>query len=312
MRRLLAILLASGPLVAAALTPDAGVVLFDDSTDKFVINAEACASTTREVSLKWQVKPDASFTTGGKFNVFVASKDFGATSPYCYTPSDTGVNVRPVTLAGNPDIEAPTASYDALKVLTSDLASVTGGAACDAGTFTTYVCVQWLDSGGNVKGYAKGTASVELDGPPAPTVDSDVGIGDTRLKVTITPAAGTPATAKFRAKATNASDALDVHLSALTPVDGTAVIEGLTNDVGYNLTAIPYSAVGNPGDESDPPIGPYIPKDVLDAWELYVIAGGRDSGGTALLVSLRTEVGAVHARRLPVTGRTAVKVRRSR
>ncbi len=38
---------------------------------------------------------------------------------------------------------------------------------------------------------------------------------------------------------------------------------------------------------------------------LLCVAGGRASGGTALLVSLRAEVGAVHAVRLPVARRTA-------
>ncbi len=38
---------------------------------------------------------------------------------------------------------------------------------------------------------------------------------------------------------------------------------------------------------------------------LLYVAGGRESGGTAVLVSLRAEVGAVHALRLPVAGRTA-------
>ncbi|MBI4943088.1 MAG: endonuclease/exonuclease/phosphatase family protein [Actinobacteria bacterium] len=38
---------------------------------------------------------------------------------------------------------------------------------------------------------------------------------------------------------------------------------------------------------------------------LLYVAGGRDSGGTALLVSLRTEVGRARAVRLPVGGRTS-------
>ena len=38
---------------------------------------------------------------------------------------------------------------------------------------------------------------------------------------------------------------------------------------------------------------------------LLYVAGGRDAGGTALLVSLRAEVGAAAAVRLPVAGRTA-------
>lgn len=38
---------------------------------------------------------------------------------------------------------------------------------------------------------------------------------------------------------------------------------------------------------------------------LLHVAGGRESGGTAVLVSLRTQVGAVRAVRLPVAGRTA-------
>jgi hypothetical protein len=176
-------------------------------------------------------------------------------------------------------IAAPAALYaGTLTGPVSDLVGVTGQSGCASGSFTVYVCVQWLDSGGLVKGYAKGTAKVELDRPAAPEIDA-VGAGDTRLTVTIKPTSGTPAAATFSASAA-ADPAVDpvVHGSSRVATDGTARLDGLKNGVEYMVTAYTYSAVGNRSPASIAK-GPYVPQPAADAWDVYKKSGGRDSGG---------------------------------
>lgn len=281
MRRLLAIALAAGPLAASALTPNAGQVLFNDSAQQFVINADACAST-QTVDLTWQVKPDVSFLDlGGTFNVYAASLDRSST-PYCWTDADPGTATVKVLKTG---IAAPAAIYSGkLTGPVSDLVGVTAQSGCASGSFTAYVCVQWLDSTGAVKGYAKGTAKVELDRPNPPTVT--LARPDDRSLYAWVSAASTGEPAEtFRARAVVAGTLAPVYESPETPLGEKAKIEGLTNGTDYYVSAVAYSKYGNASDpspdyrEGDPAPTAIRPTRVLDFWEYYRDGGGRDSGG---------------------------------
>lgn len=286
MRRLLAIALAAGPLVARAVqTPPSGVVLFNDSTTAFVINAADCASTTQTVNLTWTVKPDTAFSdVNGTFQVFVSNQDRGTTSPYCYTPLDNNGTILSKQIIT--DLAAPTAIMTTLRaVKTSDLASVTAQSACASAPGTpdasAYVCVQWLDSSKAVKGYAKGTATLVLNAPLAPTI-SNVAPGNDALYVTVAAGVyggtGTDTSAAadgFRAVATAAD--LVPHSASRTGA-GEIRIDGLVNGTLYTVTAYAHSAVGNEGPVST--FGTQVaPQPAADAWKVYELNGGRDSGG---------------------------------
>lgn len=277
-RQLLAALLAaSAPLLAAGQTlPTLGQILFSPDA---VISAEECSSSATTVGLTWWIQPDSGFTvTSGVFRVYASNQDRSGT-PYCFTEADNGSGTIKAKRLISTDITA-TSDLETVAhpVATSDIASV-ATTGCATGTFTAYVCVQWL-VGDVVRGYAKGTVSVKLDGPAKPVIGS-VEIGDTRLNVRVKASTATPVATHFRAKAVADTDPTDLHLSPLTAVTDEATIGGLTNGVPYRVTAFAYTAEGNPSAESTWVAGDplYTPRPIIDAWERYQALGGVDSGG---------------------------------
>jgi hypothetical protein len=231
------------------------------------------------VSLTWWIQPDSGYTvTSGVFRVYASNQDRSG-SPYCYTEADNGSGTIKAKRLIASDLTAPTdLETVGHSVLASDIASV-ATTSCVSGTFPAYVCVQWL-VGDVVRGYAKGTVSVTLDGPAKPEIKS-VEIGDTRLYVRVKETTATPLATHFRAQAVADLDSTDLHLSALTPVADEATIGDLTNTVAYRVTAFAYTKEGNPSLESAwvPGDPLYTPQPIEDAWERYHGLGGVDSGG---------------------------------
>lgn len=272
MRRLLPLLLAAGPLLARAQTPTAqGSVAFaPDST----VNRAECSTSSATMNLEWWVKPDATFTTGGVFRVYAASADFGTASPYCYTSTTSSVTVKQLVAS---DISASAQLMTTpVSVSTADLASVTAQVGCASGSYTVYVCVQWLDSTSTVKGYAKGTVTLTLDGPDKPSV-TDVQAGDQALHVTLAAASTGIAVAEYRAKAVSTVDG-SVHFSSWGASNAVRV-DGLVNGTPYVVTGFTRSAIQNESPESDAFPTNVAPRHVQDAFEHYRAEGGRDSGG---------------------------------
>lgn len=284
MRRLLAVTLLAAPLAAAAQTlPSPGEI--DFSADSTISVAE-CSSTTATVGLTWQIKPDTAFVTGGTVDVYASNQVFGSDAdPYCYTAPDSGTG-RLVALLAEDVAAIEQTATTALPVKTSTIASVTTLSACEpnTGQVTVYVCLQWFDPLNGLDGFARGTMTLELDGPDAPTVSS-VTAGEEALNVTIAPAATGIVADEFRAVAV--ADPAFPEGVALDPDPHRSTrssrtdprIEGLVNGVRYLVTAFAYSEIGNESLESAPWGVSVAPRPVEDAREYYELAGGRDDGG---------------------------------
>jgi hypothetical protein len=282
MRRSLTLtLLLAAPLLASAQT--AGQITFSPDAS---INRSECSSTTSTVNLSWNVQVDSGYTfaTGGVFRVYAANQD-RSSNPWCYTEAESGTGTVVAKRLIATDITASSALESTLHaVKTADLASVTAGSSCTSGTYTAYVCVQWIDSTSVVRGYAKGTVSITLDGPNAPTVTA-VSPGEEALNVTIEAASSGTAAEDFQARAIAMDLAQDgaTHLSDWD-AGGSVRISGLVNGVPYNVSARARSSDGNESAWSDPPYAPadlaeVTPIPILDAREAYDHFGGRDSGG---------------------------------
>jgi hypothetical protein len=280
MRWLPILLLAAAPGLAASQTvPAAGQVVFSPNA---TIGQAECASTTDTVGITWQVKPDSTFTTGGTYSVYVSNQDRGSTSPYCYTDADNGAGtVVAKVLVSSIDASSATVT-SAVALKTADLASVTAQVGCASGSFPAYVCVQWRDASSSVTGYAKGTVTLQLNGPAKPSVTA-VTPGDGALNVTVAAGTGsTVAAVQYQAKAVAVDPAADgtTHYS---PKSGSTRVRvaGLTNGVPYTVTALAFSSEGNASPESDAWGTAVAPVHVADGWEYYQLKGGRDDGGCA-------------------------------
>lgn len=285
MRRLLACLVAIGPLAAAAQTfPSAGAIGLSPNR---AINRAECASATTTVGVNWQILPDSSYVvSGGFFRVFASNTDLGS-SPWCNTTSSgsgAGAIVSKRLIASD---LAATSAIEATyhSVLTSDIASVTGTTCGTSGTFTAYVCVQWWDASASpaVRGYAKGTVSIVLDGPPAPTVTA-VSPGEKALNVTITKTTGLPDSVEFKARATSTVDGSTHESGWIAGTSGADIrVEGLVNDVKYTVSAFARSDIENESVKSADfvPTNDWqvTPQSVRDFWDQYEAANGRDTGG---------------------------------
>jgi hypothetical protein len=283
MRRLLAILLAAGPLAAGAQTPTPldGEILFDGAATP-IVNRAACQGTGT-IGLTWKAAektPGTSFTTGtGLYSVYAKATDKTDAFPFCAavstdTPVATFANPTSLTVA------------DPVQVSVSALVAA-AGFDCTTANKTIYVCVLWTDGTATpaVGAYAKGTVSLQVTAPSAPTV-AKVTAGDKALNVEITPATSGEAAVTFVAKAVavDATSFPGEHRSSATAIDQKGRITGLVNGRDYYVTAYTYSTNGNESPESlrygvQPDGTPVQPQPVLDAWEYYRGVGGRDSGG---------------------------------
>lgn len=273
MRRLLAIVLAAGPLAAAGQTT--GLVTFSpDAT----INASECASTsTATLQLAWTTTVVGSvFTSGGSYAVYASNTDASTTAPFCPTASTT-ISVK--KLATDPTtIDASLQVVPSVNVNTSAVVDAAGMQACTADGSQIYVCVQWTNAAGTISGYAKGSLTLKVAAPAAPTVDL-VWPGDKALVVDLTDNGGAATATTWRAKAVNEGDANDVHYSSWGNIKTGIRIDGLQNGVGYTVTAFARSDALNESPESSPYGVAVKPQPVLDAWGGYKAAGGRDTGG---------------------------------
>jgi hypothetical protein len=282
MRRLLVFLLAclldGAPLAAGAQTiPSAGAIGLSPNRS---INRAECASATDTVGVNWFILPDSGYVVnGGAFRVWASNTDLSS-SPWCNITTALPIVSKRLIAS---DLAAST-PYETTfhSVLTSDVASVTGTTCGTSGTFTAYVCVQWLDTTSAVRGYAKGTVTIVLDGPPAPTVTA-VTPGDKALNVTIAKTAGTPDAVEFKARAT-APDLSTRDSGWVAGTSGADVrIEGLVNKVTYTVTAFARSDIENESGMSAEyvPTDPWYvtPQTVRDFWDTYEASNGRDAGG---------------------------------
>jgi hypothetical protein len=304
MRRLLAVALLAGPLLARAQT--AGTIVF--SPDARINKTECSAgNTTDEIALAWTITaPDVAhpFRTipTGEYRVFASASDHDSTRPYCNVTKTGGASSEVTT---NPTpLTATSSTMSGVVVKTAALAAA-AEKDCSADS-TIYVCVLWYEDSGDPDaspyGYAKGTITLKVAAPEKPSVTA-VTAGDGALYVK----ASAPTTGEdpvtWRAKAVDAATSTCVtgtRYSSKVAVGSTARIGGLTNGCPYDVTAYAYSTDGNESPESDPWAGA-TPQPVEDDWKHYVTEGGRDDGGcqagAAGLLALLGALGLARLRR---------------
>lgn len=285
MRRLLAIVLAAGPLVAGAqVTPPTGTIYFGGSSTAPTMNLAQCNGDQSgdTYGLTWTVSILSGSTFplggGGAYRVFASSNDPGTASPYCYTPGTSSATVAQVTT----DPAAPgTTSVTSTATVTTSALRTAAGYDCSANK-VIYVCVAWYANDTDVdaafKGYAKGQVTLSVAAPAAPTIDL-VWPGDKALVVDLADNGGSATATTWRAKAVNEGDANDVHYSSWGSIKTGIRIDGLQNGIGYTVTAFARSDALNESPESSPYGVAVKPQPVLDAWGGYKAAGGRDAGG---------------------------------
>jgi hypothetical protein len=287
MLRLLALLLLTSP--SAAYSQAAGQIFFGGSITSPAINAAKCSvtNTSDTIGLTWTIQLEAlaAFNTTGEYRVYAASKDQGTNTPFCYRADDTATSPtwRAGELTTNP-ASPPATSQSVITtsvlVKPSEIAAK-AGYDCSADADAVHLCVLWYDAvdGTTPRGWAKGTVSLKVVPPGAPTI-SAVAPDEKALFVSVDPAATGVAATKFRARARAVvDDGTGDHYSALTAIDAHARIEGLVNDRSYYVWARSYSAEENESADSAQFGTAVSPQPVQDAWEHYKLAGGRDSGG---------------------------------
>jgi hypothetical protein len=275
MRPFLALLLAAGPVAAAAqtVTPALGQVLFDDSSTYTVSRAKCDLGAGQTIGLTWQLQLEAGtwVLSDGKVEVW-ATSNANAGSNYCPTTGAGTALIATVT--------SPTSATQLTPVVVNvkqllDAAVYT----CDAADKPIYVCAQWWSTTGSAyKGWARGTIDLKVAGPNAPSI-TRIAPGNGALEVTIAKDAAGVAATKFKAVAVldPVDPASPKHWSNEILAEGDARIEGLVNGLTYTVTAYAWSADGNESPASDPVAG--MPQETSDLWKYYRNAGGRETGG---------------------------------
>lgn len=289
MRRLLSTIAAAMPLLASAQT--AGQVLFDSNTTVTVTRSQC---QTESLGLTWKVQPQVAgdfVPNTGEFDVYSAAADKTDAFPFCHYAND-GSSITSALVAGPFTAPASDASLSPTNVTITDLFTK-AGFDCTTSDRTAHVCVVWKNADGVVKAYAKGKVDLKVAMPAAPVVRT-VRAGDRALYATVDAGprqTGDVEATTFKAVAVGkvcpatlpACDTTTRHESDETAIGDEARIGGLTNDVQYEVTAFAYSDVGNESLESAPyaygSVGEVTPRYVRNAWEEYLAAGGRDSGG---------------------------------
>jgi hypothetical protein len=279
MRRLLAIVLAAAPLFAGAQT--SGQILFDSNTTA-TLNRTQCQTDTMKVDFLLKEQTIGAFVSGtGQVDVYSASADkTDAVFPPCHYVGDGTTGATVGAILASP-ISNPTSLLGTASGPIATLAN-RAGFDCTTADQTIYVCAVYrATAGATPVAYAKGTVTLKVTAPGKPTVTS-VTPGDGALSVSATTPDGSsggtavPAVA-WRAKAV-AADGVP-HFSAKVAVDALARIGGLVNGVPYTVTAFSYSANDNESLESDPFGSAVAPQPTANAWEVYKLDGGRDTGG---------------------------------
>lgn len=280
MRRLLALLVAALPAAAAAQS--AGQMYFDAKAD-FVINQAACAGTGT-VGLTWLAKEEtagdfAAYT--GKYDLYAGPTDKTDAFPYCVLD-----DARRLTVT-DPEMIDPFSLGVTAPVEVSISALVTAaGYSCTSEDKTLYVCVVWTNEAGAVKAYAKGDVALKVAPPEVPTVVS-VSPGEEALYVRVAETAGTVETDEVQVRVEAGGEVHDSDWAVYLDSPVEVRVGGLRNGVGYTVTARARSAEENVSAWSDcygatatdPTCVTVAPVPVMDGWEAYQLAGGRDAGG---------------------------------
>jgi MYXO-CTERM domain-containing protein len=271
------------PAAAVAFTTNPGQLIestnFNATTGASYVNAAMCATTSPvQLQLQWTISPSTgAFGQNDSYNI-VASNTAPGSDGFC--PADQATTSVHSKQIGS--VSATTAN-GTTTVNAADVATATQVPCTTASEKTiVYLCVHWVDSGGNKKGVAKGNFIMQLVAPTAPT---GVGVnpGSSKLVVNWTANPTTPTeTDHYTARAfTNGAAADATPVSTATTNSGattTATIQGLANDTPYDVDVIAYSLGGNPSPPSTPRLTA-SPVPTADFWTVYKDRGGQEQGG---------------------------------
>ncbi|HET6440656.1 MAG TPA: hypothetical protein VFG59_21530 [Anaeromyxobacter sp.] len=291
MRRALLVLLAlPAHGLAQTTVPSSGAVT-PDTTDSTTINIAQCTGTQNAVrgsadalslTLNWTAVAKDSVTvpvSGDLFRVYAANQQPAAgqsTGTSCTQPASTSSTFTVNQVGGDIDLNLTNnggLTYQGQSEAYKDLVAG-AGFTCNSttSTATLYLCVQWVDSSGGIKGWANGTLSLDLRVPTnAPILAANgVTAGDGTLHVNAS--GNDPLTVTCKALATGDKTAWSSEGSC-----GGLTISGLTNNVTYSVVVYGLTSAENPSDASNAEPGTPIPTD--DFWQHYHAVGGREQGG---------------------------------
>jgi len=272
----LAACLALPAMAAAQATPSAGAVTFgpDDT-----IGISECQSTTATLILSWQISfasNTVAIPTGATYRI-LASNTIDCPAQNTSAGITTGVVADAITPT---DVSQryPAAGDSPLRP--STVLQLAGVTTCSGSDQSVYVCVRLLPSGGgDAIGNATGTLTAQFSAPVAPVISS-VTPGEKALNVSWADGTGSGATAtSWRVEATAVDPSQDSVTHKLTVTAHSARLQGLTNEVPYQVVVYAVSKGGNDSPASDPVEG--TPVTVLDFWDYYKAQGGQEAGGCA-------------------------------
>jgi MYXO-CTERM domain-containing protein len=283
MRRLLLAAAASVPIavVAAISTAPTGKVVDLDNYNARAtvptsyINKAQCDGTA-QLNLQWSAIRTGTLTGSAAYRLYASSA-----APYT---SGENLNFCPeanVTGSGTTDIFAGqlgsqvswTADIQGARFSGQDAAAL-AHVDCTRDGGVVYVCSHLYD--GTRKGYASGRFEVQVTAPAAPTLERVGPASETSLVVRW----AEPSGLQVDHYAVVATAGTEQHRSGdvIAPATSTT-ISGLSLGVTYSVVVYAYSLGGNPSPASNALTGETSP--VLDFWEVYQDAGGRDEGGCA-------------------------------
>jgi hypothetical protein len=302
MRRALLILLA---VPASALAQTAGVIV--RPTGVTTINIAQCKGTNSgqepplsddmSYDLTWTVATTSSsvIADGDLFRLYASSVQPAAGQTVSSTvrsscTEDTSLNTiasDKIAQVGS-DIAATSTTQSTPESFgTAAIASAAGNNCTDTTSVPVYLCVQWLSSASEVKGYAIATLTLDRTVPGTPTLSS-ASPGDSVLHLSCS--GGTNATS-FKGKATSQANAAEVHYSGTATSCSDVTISGLTNDQPYDVVVFGIDAANNPSVASNQVTGTPIKTD--DFWQHYQGDGGREQGGCSTAAGAAGILGAL-------------------
>ncbi len=246
-RALVAIVLAV-PVLAVGQIPPVGTVLFTEGTSDLIhgrwINLAECQSGTATVFLSWNTAVDAGqvFPAGVTYGVYASNAQ--STGVLCFTQGNgTDVTAGPVgaTLVGQPQLVTP-------QPFPVDAFVTAAGLTCNVtADVPIHVCVQAYAPDGAPVGCARGTLTLSVASPAAPT-NVAVAPMDGALGISWTAPSEAPPAYDYRIVA-SADPAADPYVHSVTTGRVGAVVgvslTGLVNGATYDVEIYSRSQAGN-------------------------------------------------------------------